>query len=247
MKIAYLNQTGSYTHLDLFIVQWSNKRKAAVISGEPGDFKTNILEIISHLPDQKKNKKQPVTLGDFWHALAKPWSFKLLATVISSLPFIVALSRGAGVQSRKPKLCWIFYLLHHSYSADCPSLLYLLRFQCIYSRSAKLCSQFRHHCLPSYGSKVLRTQCLLQILSHAQLLLDKTGALSSLSSTVTGCESHVLIVVAFDTECPNQSEQILPTNYFMWSVNTARLFIWKCSLAACILQWQDTRPPVHRA
>lgn len=74
MKTAYLYQTGSYVHLDLFIVEWSNKRETALISGEPGDFNTNTLKIIPPFPGSI-NEKQPGTPAPFeLRALAEPQS-----------------------------------------------------------------------------------------------------------------------------------------------------------------------------
>lgn len=73
MKIAYLYQTGSYALLDL-IVKWSNKRKTALISGEPGDFNTNTPEITPPFPGSI-NEKQPVTRAPFdTRTLAEPRS-----------------------------------------------------------------------------------------------------------------------------------------------------------------------------
>lgn len=128
--------------------------------------------------------------GTFWHAgsggAAVPRSLsiisKRLATVVSTLPFPVALSRRCSV--RKPRT--VLNFLHHFYIAGCPGLLSLLAFQCIYSRAAN-CA--RTSGITVYLSVVARSselaQYLLQILGGVQRQLGKTGLSSTFSLTLT--------------------------------------------------------------
>lgn len=159
MKIAYFYQTGSYAHLDLFIVEWSKKRKTALISGEPGGFNTNTPAITPSLPQINK-RKATSDPGTFRHAgsgrAAVPPALsitnKQLPTVVSTLPFSLWL-----YHAENPEPCWIFYLLPQFYIAGCSGLLSVLTCQCIYSRAGKLCPQLRLHGLPTCGGKVLGT------------------------------------------------------------------------------------------
>lgn len=114
----------------------------------------------NHLSLPRINKRKATrNLGTFWHAgsgrAAVPRSLsiisKRLATVVSTLPFPVALSHRCSVWEPRT----VLNFLHHFYIAGCPGLLSLLTFQCIYSSA--LCPQFRHHGLPTCGGKVLGT------------------------------------------------------------------------------------------